>query len=201
MNRIISHPRRIAAVLGILCILSALALLGIRRCTVAESEALCNRIVSKMQALHPAPIDAMPEERSDGSMPTLSLSGYTVSGLLEIPAHACQLPISAQWQKDHGLTMPAVFSGSVYDRTLVLGGVDEDGQLSCAEKLAIGDIVRYTDLRGYRYSYAVTTIRRVDHVDADQLSRAPHDLAFFVKQTMGMQYIIVYCTLSAGQIS
>ena len=56
--------------------------------------------------------------------PVLEINGADYAALLEIPSQGVTLPISNQWNSMRLTHSPSRFSGSAYDNSLVIGGID-----------------------------------------------------------------------------
>ena len=59
--------------------------------------------------------------------------------------------------------------------------------------LELGDEILVTDLTGAVYTYCVERIDRSKSAEAEKLYDPEHDLTLFVRDTYGLDYIIVRC--------
>lgn len=148
--------------------------------------------VRAIRDLIPEPQSAVPEERRDNTMSVLSLDGTDYVGILEIPRYESTLPVCADWG---GVSKhPCRFSGSIYDRTMQIGGTSQNGQFDFYREISAGDIVCFTDMEGNRYSYTVTDIRYEKHADQTALQRKEASLTLFIKHIYAFEYIVIFCT-------
>ena len=144
-----------------------------------------------IRALIPEPQGAVPEARRDNTMATLSIDGTDFVGLLEIPRYGSALPVCADWGTPS--RYPCQFSGSIYDRTMQIGGTSQKGQYDFYREISVGDSVYFTDMEGNRYAYCVTDVRYEKSADQTALRREESALTLFIKNVYAFEYIIVFC--------
>lgn len=147
--------------------------------------------VETLKALMPEPQRAVPEERKENAMPVLSIEGTDFLGILEIPSYGSQLPVCAEWGRRSGY--PSRFSGSVYDRTIEIGGMSQKGQYDFYREISVGDEVFFTDMTGNQYAYAVKDIVYRKHADQTALKSKEADLTLFIKNMYAFEYVLVFC--------
>lgn len=128
-------------------------------------------------------------------MPVLSLGGEDVVAVLELPAYDVRLPVGNRWEDQSRTAHPQRFSGSAYDRTLVIGGSDRAGQLDCLSRVEIEDTVTVTDMTGGVFTYAVSRVDRSDSAEAAVLTVPDAHLTLFVRDPYSLDYILVRCVL------
>ena len=156
-----------------------------------SSEEKMQEYVNTIRTLIPEPQSAIPEARRDNTMPILSLHGTDFVGLLEIPRYGSALPVCANWGKIS--KHPCRLYGSVYNRTLQIGGTSQKGQYDFYREISAGDAVYFTDMEGNRYAYSVTDIRYERHADQTALQREEAALILFVKNIYAFEYIVIFC--------
>lgn len=146
-------------------------------------------------------IDTLLPERSAGvvtdtdrPMPELTLEGYGVVAVLELPAYGVRLPVGNRWEEQSWTAHPQRFSGTVYNQTLVIGGSDRAGQLECLSRMEIGDTVTITDMTGGVFTYEVARVDRSDSAEAEKLADPTAHLTLFVRDAYSLEYILVRCT-------
>ena len=124
-------------------------------------------------------------------MPVLSVENTDFIGILELPRHSSTLPVCAVWGEIN--KYPCHFSGSIYDRTMQLGGTTQKGQFDFYREISVGDALYFTDMEGNRFTYQVANIRYEKHADQAALLRHDADLTLFIKNMYAFEYIIIFC--------
>ena len=151
------------------------------------------RYVQSIRNLTPAPQSAAPEPRQDNAMAVLSIDGRDFVGILEMPGYGAAFPVSADWGNIR--KYPCRFSGSIYNRTLQIGGTSQSGQFDFYKELYVGDPVFFTDMEGNCFSCQITGIRYVRHADQTALQREDAALTLFIQNIFGFEYMIVSCDI------
>ena len=188
-NRIV---KRACVFVGFFLIVIAVLLPFLWQWGVNSSVQKMEDCVRAIRDLIPEPQSAVPEERRDNTMSVLSLDGTDYVGILEIPRYESTLPVCADWGRVS--KHPCRFSGSIYDRTMQIGGTSQNGQFDFYREISAGDIVCFTDMEGNRYSYTVTDIRYEKHADQTALQRKEASLILFIKNIYAFEYIVIFCT-------
>lgn len=183
--------RKVLIIIGSCLIITSIVLLCVWKCNIYVSEQKANEYVSTIQELIPKTQGAIPEERRDNAMATLSIDETDFVGLLELPQHDSVLPVGAEW--GNSSKYPCCFSGSVYDRTMQIGATSQKGQYDFYRNISVGDNVFFTDMEGNRYSYAVKDIRYEKSVNQSTLQYKETSLTLFIKNVYAFEYIIIYC--------
>jgi hypothetical protein len=128
-------------------------------------------------------------------MSVLSEETTDFIGFLDPPRHSSTLPVCAVWGEIN--KYPCHFSGSIYDRTMQLGGTTQKGQFDFYREISVGDALYFTDMEGNRFSYSVTAIRYEKNADQSTLQRENAALTLFIKNVYAFEYVVIYCdTLS-----
>ena len=147
--------------------------------------------INTLRALMPEVQSAVPEERRDNTMAALSIDGIDFIGLLEIPRYSSALPVCADWETP--IRYPCRFYGSIYDRTIQIGGTSQEGQYEFYREISVGDAVYFTDMEGNRFAYSVTDVRYEKNADQAALQRKESSLTMFIKNVYAFEYIIIFC--------
>ncbi len=193
MSRKNAVIRKVIIIIGSCLLVTSFVLLFAWQWNIHISEQKANEYVSVIRKLIPEPQGAVPEKRRDNAMATLSIDGTDFVGILEFPQHESSLPICAEWGKPS--KYPCHFSGSIYDRTMQIGGTSQKGQYDFYRNISVGDGVFFTDMEGNRYSYTVSDIRYEKNADQTALQRKDASLTLFVKNIYAFEYIIIYCNV------
>lgn len=186
--------RRLCLLAGIVLISASAAVLLLWQRGIRSSEQKATAYVHTIRTLIPEPQGAVPEARSDNTMSVFSLDGTDFVGILEMPRHNSVLPVCADWSHPH--QYPCLFSGSIYDRTIQIGGTSQKGQYDFYREISVGDQVFFTDMEGNRYAYEVTNLRYEKHADQAALQRKDAALTLFIQNIYAFEYIIVFCDVA-----
>ena len=183
--------RKAAMIAGVVLLVGAVVLLALWRWNIRNSQKQAETYVHTLQTLLPPPQDAVPEARSDNTMPALSVDGRDFVGILEMPRYGSVLPVCGDWGKSS--RYPCLFSGSIYDGTLQIGATSQKGQYDFYRELSVGDRIIYTDMEGNRYTFEITSLRYEKHADQEALRREDAQLTLFIKNVYSFEYLIVFC--------
>lgn len=156
----------------------------------------CQEVAMEMNKLLPDRTSGVPGVYSDSVMPVLEINGADYVALLEIPAQGVVLPVSDQWNSMGLSNSPARFSGSAYDKSLVIGGVDHPKQFGFCDEIKHDAVLSITDMTGAQFSYIVFRIDRSKHAQTQWLQNEEYDLTLFCRSAYSMEYIAVRCILA-----
>ena len=156
----------------------------------------CQEVVMEMNKLLPDRTSGVPGVYSDSVMPVLEINGADYVALLEIPSQGVVLPVADQWNSMGLSNSPARFSGSAYDKSLVIGGVDHPRQFGFCDEIEHDAVLNITDMTGAQFSYIVSRIDRSKHAQTQWLQNEEYDLTLFCRSAYSMEYIAVRCILA-----
>lgn len=156
----------------------------------------CQKVITEMHKLLSDRTPGISGAYSDPGMPVLEISGADYVALIEIPSQGIALPVSNQWNSMGLFDSPARFSGSAYDKSLVIGGVDYPGQFGFCDKIEQGASVAVTDMTGAQFLYNVSRIDRAKRAESQWLQNEGYGLTLFCRDMYSMEYIAVRCVLS-----
>lgn len=182
---------KICVIAGVCLIVASMVLLVVWQWGIGSSEKQAKYYVDTIRTLIPEPQGAVLEERRDNTMSTLSVDDTDFVGIIEIPRYESSLPVCADWGDISDY--PCLFSGSIYDRTMKVGGTSQEGQYDFYREISVGDSVFFTDMEGNRFEYAVTDIRYENTADQTTLNRKDSALTLFIKNVYAFEYIIISC--------
>lgn len=189
----------VGAVIGAVLVIASVGILVASQ--VAEHRYADNAkvLVSELRSLMPEIKSGVPDDRVNTAMPMLEVDGENFVGILEIPLYETALPIYAAWDTAAVSAYPCRYTGSMYDGSLIIGGKDADGQLSCMRTISDGDAVYITDVTGIRYTYTVTSVLKTKDVSTENLTAENAELVLFVRNAYALDYTVVRCALYASR--
>ena len=167
-------------------LLGASAFFALKEYSAALPES--GKIAEALEAVIPGRTDGTLEERGSYSMPVYSYKGVNYSGILSCEQMGVTLPVLAEWDKRLAKTIPAKFSGSTWEGTLIIGG--GSNVLGFITDLSEGDKVCFTDMNGTVFEYKVTKIRHTVSATPDKLSSKAAHLVLFTKLRQSSKYAV-----------
>ena len=186
-----SRLRKICALAGACLLAAAIGIFVFWQWHIYAAAEKAEYYVDTLRALIPESQSATPEERRDHTMSTLSIDGTDFVGLLEVPRYGSALPVCAHWGMPS--RYPCRFSGSIYDRTMQIGGTSQKGQYDFYREISAGDTVFFTDMEGKRYAYTVSDVRYEKSADQAALRRKESALTLFIQNVYAREYIVIFC--------
>lgn len=183
----------ICLVLGAVLVVSAAAFWGfdyVKTSNIGKNaEIAVEKVLSQIPVTHPR----VPEERGNNKMASMNVDGVNVVGVLEFPRYGRKLAVLSGWDKDAVSFVPCRYSGSIYDRSLVIGAGDREGQLDFADTLDAGERFTLTDMEGGVYTYQIQAIQHSKTADPAKLQSEEYDLTVFLKDNSTGQYLLIRC--------
>lgn len=180
---------------GMLLMALAVAILVFDHFAAKKYAADARDRADKLISLMPEADDGLVLDKSDNTMPTAELDGGDYIGVIEIPMYNSKLPVLAEWDKGEVAKQPCRFSGSIYDKSLVVGGSDGIGQFDFMKLITVNDTLYFTDMEGARFTYTVSAIEKIGDASAEALSDGDFDLVLFARSSTAFDYTIVKCKL------
>ena len=186
------YSRITCIVIGFLLIAGGLTVFTVDKISTKTVEYDAARALTKAQELMPDRVDLYPEERSKDYMPAMEIEGLNIAGIIDLPDQGYKAVFRSTWDADHARALPCRYTGSVYNRTLVIGAYGGAGQFDFAHRLEAGQTLYVTDMEGGRYRYAIERIEHAKRISEKKLTSGDWDLTVFVKQTSG-EYLLIRC--------
>ncbi len=186
------YSRITCIVIGFLLIAGGLTVFTVDKISTKTVEYDAARALTKAQELMPDRVDLYPEERSKDYMPAMEIEGLNIAGIIDLPDQGYKAVFRSTWDADHARALPCRYTGSVYNRTLVIGAYGGAGQFDFAHRLEAGQTLYVTDMEGGRYRYAIERIEHAKRINEKKLTSGDWDLTVFVKQTSG-EYLLIRC--------
>ena len=196
MKRLLTNPFAcVCVILGIALLVGGVLLWVTAGPSAGHGQIDTLQILEKAQALMPQAADRVPEERGNNTMAAMQIDGVNVVGVLEFPQYGRTLPVASQWDTALVSSMPCRFTGSIYDRTIILGAVDGSMQLPFAAQMEVGDRVLLTDMEGGRYTYRVAAIHHAKHATLEKLQSGDYPMTIFVRVSKTSEYLLIRCQI------
>lgn len=183
----------IALIIGITLVIISSVLVAIHHFSQVGSEKEALKIVEEIKSVIPETETGIPDGRVDAEMPVMQISGNDFIGYMEIPEYDKSLPIYSEWSKYKVADFPCRLKGSMYDGTLIIGSVENPGQLDVAKLIAGGQEINIVDMTGLKYKYKVTDIYKTKDVSTEKLSAIGVDLVIFIRSHFAKDYMVVCC--------
>ena len=134
----------------------------------------------------------------EGEMPVIEIDGYGYIGVLQIPSLDLTLPVISDWSYPALQIAPCRYEGSAYDGGLVIAGHNFDSHFGNLSRLEPGDEIRFIDLSGHTFTYAVAETEVLDATAIDQMVNGGWDLTLFTCTLSGETRFTVRCTLAGA---
>ena len=134
----------------------------------------------------------------EGEMPVIEIDGYGYIGVLQIPSLDLTLPVISDWSYPALQIAPCRYEGSAYDGGLVIAGHNFDSHFGKLSQLEPGDEVRFVDLSGNTFIYAVSETEVLEATAIDQMITGNWDLTLFSCTLSGQTRFTVRCTFAGS---
>lgn len=182
---------QIALIIGIVIVLCAVVLVINTEFSSKSSIRKNKEIVQELYSLMPEISGGFLDDRIDTTMPLLEINGENFAGVIEIPKFNRTLPICGIWDRSKIKQFPCVYTGSIYDNSLIIGGCDETGHFDFMKTISEGDIVFVTDTTGARFSYTIQKIEVTKDVSSNNLISGNYNLVLFARNTRSLDYTVI----------
>lgn len=133
----------------------------------------------------------------EGDMPVIEVDGYGYIGVLQIPSLDLTLPILSEWSYPALQTAPCRYAGSAYEGGLVLSGHNYASHFGKLNQLEAGDEVRFIDLSGNTFTYAVAETEVLEATAIDEMVSGGWGLTLFTCTLSGQMRFTVRCRLTS----
>lgn len=196
----------LAILLGLLLILSALALIcnnQIRSGQAGEAsmQALdrLTQVIQSTEEKKPetviVPDAALPDyiRNPETEMPVSSVDGIDYIGVLQIPALDLELPIISRWSYPSLQIAPCRYTGSAYLQNMTICAHNYASHFGNLKNLRMGDEVRFTDIDGNVFSYQVADMETLLPDAVEEMTDSGWDLSLFTCTIGGRTRVTVRC--------
>lgn len=201
--------------LGVLCILTGAALLGIALWQVASfyrdaahanaaAQAVTTSLREQIASRSLSPSDAQKSDaqKNDAQeMPVMQLDGQSYIGYLEIPTVALELPVLHDWSYANLKNAPCLYAGTSFDEPIVILAHNYAQHFGTLGLLEAGDPVQMVDARGVIHRYEVAKIEVLGAFEVQEMLDPAYDLTLFTCTRGGRSRLTVRLTrvLSFGK--
>lgn len=134
----------------------------------------------------------------EGEMPVIEIDGYDYIGVLQIPSLDLTLPVISDWSYPALQIAPCRYEGSAYDGGLVIAGHNFDSHFGNLSRLEPGDEIRFVDLSGHTFTYAVAETEVLEATAIEEMVTGGWDLTLFTCTLSGQTRFTVRAALAGS---
>lgn len=197
----------LAVLLGLLLILSALALICDNMIQSGRAQEASVRVLDLLTQEIPATEENAPEapvfapeadlpdyvRNPDMEMPVASIDGIDYIGVLTIPVLELELPVVSQWSYPKLQIAPCRYTGSAYLQNMTICAHNYTTHFGNLKNLHMGDEVRFTDMDGNVFTYLVADIETLPPTAVEEMTDSGWDLSLFTCTIGGRTRVTVRC--------
>ncbi len=126
-------------------------------------------------------------------MTVVEINGYGYIGYLSIPALGLELPVMSKWDYGRLKKSPCLYYGSVKTGNMVIAAHNYARHFGKLSKLRIGDTVRFTDMDGNVYVYAVGELEVLKPTATEEMIASDWELSLYTCTYGGKNRVTVRC--------
>ena len=134
----------------------------------------------------------------EGEMPVIEINGYGYIGVLQIPSLDLTLPVISDWSYPALQIAPCRYEGFAYDGGMVIAGHNFDSHFGKLNQLEPGDEIRFVDLSGNTFTYAVAETEVLEATAIEEMVTGGWDLTLFTCTLSGQTRFTVRSTLAGS---
>lgn len=178
--------------LGVLMLALAISLAVYNFCEEQRAEKAASEILSLLQQK----IEAASQIDVSEEMPTVEIDGYEYIGYLDIPALDLKLPVMSTWDYERLKIAPCLYYGSARKGNMVIAAHNYTTHFGRLSKLKPGDSVKFTDMNGIVYNYAVDEIETLEATATEEMLSDRWNLTLYTCTYGGKNRVTVRCVTS-----
>ena len=182
--------------LGLTLILAAVCLhiLHERQDMLAGQNAaiLSETLIHEIQYSPPEASQGEGEDPSGDAMPSRTLAGYDLIGMIRIPSVGMELPVLDRWSDDLLNVAPCRYSGSLKNGNLILLGHNYKSHFRPLWQVNVGDSVEFTDISGTTCRYVVAEVDIISGTEYSRLA-SEYPLTLFTCTGDSRHRVVVRC--------
>lgn len=126
-------------------------------------------------------------------MPEVEIDGGKYIGTVEVPTLGLVLPVQSEWSKEGAAKAPCRYMGSVYNDDCIIAAHNFKSHFGNIKLLNAGDEVKFTDVEGNIFTYAVSETETLDGYDIEGMQAGDWDLTLFTCTPGGQRRVAVRC--------
>lgn len=190
----------ILIVTGLLLIAAALFLTGFNLYDEHRAERSVDHVLEQMKPQDPPVLreGEIPDYllNPDMEMPVENIDGRDYIGTLEIPSLDLELPVLSGWNYPNLRVAPCRYTGSAYQGDLIIAAHNYPSHFGNLKHLQEGEMVRFTDVDGNRFTYKVVVRETLEPTAIDEMQSEEEgawDLTLFTCTIGGQSRVTVRC--------
>lgn len=185
---------------GLLLIAAALFLTGFNLYDEHRAECSVDGVLQQMM-LQETPVlreGEIPDYilNPDMEMPVETIDVLDYIGTLEIPSLDLVLPVLSEWNYPNLRVAPCRYVGSAYQGNLIIAAHNYPSHFGNLKHLQEGEMVRFTDVDGNRFTYKVVVRETLEPTAIDEMQSEEEgawDLTLFTCTIGGQSRVTVRC--------
>lgn len=127
-------------------------------------------------------------------MPEVEIDGHVYIGYISVPSLGLELPVMSDWSYPKMKIAPCRYYGSVYLNNMVIAAHNYVNHFGTLGSVAVGDLVRFTDVDGNEFDYRVVELEQLwPNQTRDMVKSDGWDLTLFTCTRSGRQRFTVRC--------
>jgi sortase A len=198
----------ICVFLGVVCILSAVGLVGYNRWEDKNAEKMAQEILEDVQSIieakttGPDDADDLPVDTDDSTddtekkpteMASIKVDGYDCIGILSVPVLDLELPVLTDWSKAKLKKAPCHYYGTYYQGDFVIAAHNYQSHFGRLSELQTGDIVIFTDVNGADHCYKVVLLETLPREATHEMITSGFALSLYTCTPGGASRVTVRC--------
>lgn len=124
---------------------------------------------------------------------SVNVEGEDYIGVLDIPSLGLSLPVMDNWSYPKLRKAPCRYSGSFLTDDMIIAGHNYKRHFGQLSRLKQGDMITFTDVDGFVYTYLVADIETLAGTDIDDMKSGNWELTLFTCTYGGKSRVTVRC--------
>lgn len=159
-----------------------------------EEEETAESAETSADTAEPDPTASLPDYvlHPDMEMPVMKIDGNYYIGVLTIPSLDLSLPVMEDWDDEKLKISPCRYTGSLYQKNLIIAGHNYQRHFSGIRTLPIGSEIQFNDADGNEFQYTVVASDVMNPEEKDRmLEDGAWDLTLFTcNYGLGTRYAV-----------